>query len=147
MKFAQKETFFKDFILGVPGWLSWLSIWLQLRSWSWGPGIELTSDSLLGEESASPSPSAHPYCLCFLSLCSLSQINKLFIFKKFIYLRDRECGCMSVRRSRGRGREKLKQTVLSAEPNMGLQPKTLRSWPEPKSRVICLIDWATQVSL
>ena len=26
--------------LGVPGWLSWLSIWLHLRSWSQGSGME-----------------------------------------------------------------------------------------------------------
>ena len=24
----------------MPGWLSWLGIWLRLRSWSWGPGVE-----------------------------------------------------------------------------------------------------------
>ena len=24
----------------APGWLSWLSVCLQLRSWSWGPGIK-----------------------------------------------------------------------------------------------------------
>lgn len=48
----------------------------------------------------------------------------------------------------GRGqREWDKQTALSIEPNVGLNLRTLRPWPELKSRVQCLTDWATQVSL
>ena len=34
--------------------------------------------------------------------------------------------------------------MLSVEPNMGLDPVTLGSWPEPKSRVRHSSDWATQ---
>ena len=36
----QWSLFFKSRLVGAPGWLSRLSIWLQLRSWSQGPGIE-----------------------------------------------------------------------------------------------------------
>ena len=46
-----------------------------------------------------------------------------------------------------RGRENPKQTALSAEPDAGLHPTTLRSQSELKSRIGCLTDWATQVPL
>ena len=36
--------------------------------------------------------------------------------------------------------------MLSIEPDMGLGIRALRSWPELKSRVGCLTDWATQVT-
>ena len=59
--------------LRAPGWLSWLSVCLPLRSWFWRPGIEPPS-SLISRESASPSPSPppHPTCVLSLSLSSLS---------------------------------------------------------------------------
>ena len=47
-----------------------------------------------------------------------------------------------------RKRKNLKQTLtLSAERHaeFGLTLTTLRSWPEPKSKVKCLSDWAIQV--
>ena len=34
---------------------------------------------------------------------------------------------------------------LNMDPNVGFSLKTPRSWPEPKSRVGCLTNWATQV--
>lgn len=34
--------------------------------------------------------------------------------------------------------------MLSAEPNTRLDPTTLASQPEPKSRVVCSMNWATQ---
>ena len=37
--------------------------------------------------------------------------------------------------------------LLSVDPEAGLNPRTLRSWPELKSRVSHLTNWATQVSL
>ena len=43
-------------------------------------------------------------------------------------------------------REHQADSSLSAEPDMGLDPRTLRSWPEPKAGVRCLIHWATQGS-
>lgn len=36
-----------------------------------------------------------------------------------------------------RGRESQAASTLSAEPNIGLDPKTLGSWSEPKTRVGC----------
>ena len=71
----------------MPGWLSWLSICLWPRSWSWGLGIEphVIFISLLRGESASPSPSTLPLCSCSLTL---SQVNKFFkIFNKKIIKR------------------------------------------------------------
>ena len=45
-----------------------------------------------------------------------------------------------------RERESQAGSALSVQSTTwGLNSRTLRSWPEPKSRVKCLIDWATQV--
>ena len=52
---------------------------------------------------------------------------------------------MAVAEAEGGGEESLKQTVLSAEPNEGLNPRTLRSPPELKSRVRCSTNYTTQV--
>ena len=46
-----------------------------------------------------------------------------------------------------RERESQADSLLSLEPQAGLDPRTLRSRPEPKSRVGYLTDSATQVSL
>ena len=52
--------------------------------------------------------------------------NFLFFKTLFIYLRERE-------HQQGE-QEKEKQTPpLSREPNSGLNPRTLGSWPEPKA--------------
>jgi len=39
--------------------------------------------------------------------------------------------------------ESQADSTLNAEPAGGLDLKTLRSWPEPKPRVISLTDWST----
>ena len=44
-------------------------------------------------------------------------------------------------------RESESVFIPSAQPDMGLDFMTLRSRPEPKSRVRCLTDGATQVPL
>ena len=49
------------------------------------------------------------------------------------------------RRRRGRERESQADSPLSAEFSVGLDLTTLRSWPEPKSRVRHLTVWVTQV--
>ena len=54
---------------GAPGWLSWLSICLWLRSLCWGPGI------MLNRESPRPFPFA---LLLLLYSLSLSQINNKY---------------------------------------------------------------------
>ena len=69
----------------------------------------------------------------------------VYFFFKFIYFerqRERE----SAGASRGEaGRESQAVFTLSAQsPMQGSNSRTMRSWPEPKSRVRCLTDWATQ---
>ena len=64
-----------------------------------------------------------------------------FFFKDFIYLFDRQRS--QVGREAGREREEEAGSLLSREPDAGLDPKTLGSWPEPKAEA--LTHWATQV--
>ena len=65
-------------------------------------------------------------------------------FKGFIYS-FRE----SVQVGGGRGRERESQggSVMNADPEAGLDPRTPRSLPEPKSTVRRLTDRATQARL
>ena len=65
----------------------------------------------------------------------------LFFFKDCIYLFGSERELRE--KSRGRGTSRL---LLSAEPNVGFDLMTLRSWLGPKSRLRCLTNWATQVT-
>ena len=71
-------------------------------------------------------------------------IDSLF-FLMFIYLfwkRERESGEGS---ERGGERESWAGSALSAQSSIrGSVPWIMRSWPEPKPRVSCLIDWATE---
>ena len=46
-------------------------------------------------------------------------------------------------RLRERGRESQVESPMSAEPNVGLNLRALRSWPDRKPRVGQLTDWAT----
>ena len=70
--------------------------------------------------------------------------STLIIFFKFIFIyfeRERELG-----RGRERERENSKQ-ALHCQPgarSKGSNSRTVRSWPEPKTRVGCFADWATQ---
>ena len=48
-------------------------------------------------------------------------------------------------RERGGERESKAGSTLTVEPHVGLSPMTVISWPEPKSRVGCLTNWANQV--
>ena len=68
------------------------------------------------------------------SIFVLNILTSIF-FKDFIYLfmGDTE-----------RERERESSNRLPVEPNTELDPRTLRSWPEPKSRASRLTDWATQ---
>ena len=50
-------------------------------------------------------------------------------------------------RKRGRERISIRLCTLSAEPDAGLISQTVRSWPEPKSRVGRWAHWATQAPL
>ena len=66
-----------------------------------------------------------------------------FIFK-FMYLFER-VGEGYREGERGRISSRLHTISLSAQSlTGGSNPQTVRSWPEPKPKVGCLTDWATQ---
>ena len=68
----------------------------------------------------------------------------------FFFLRERERERERARVGEGeREREKKnsKQAPYPVEADTGLDPTTVRPWTEPKSRVACLTDWATQAPL
>ena len=71
----------------------------------------------------------------------------LFFYIKdlFIYLKERERVQVHEQGGEGQRERERISSRLQAEPKA--QHKTLRSWPELKSRVKCLTEWATQVSL
>ena len=50
-------------------------------------------------------------------------------------------------RERGRERESQAGFTLSSDPKSGLYLTTVRSWPDPKSRIGCSTDWATWAAL
>ena len=66
---------------GAPGWLSWLGVWLRLRSWSPGSWVSAPRWALCWQlrlwslASDSPFLSAPPLLELCLSLC-LSKLNK-----------------------------------------------------------------------
>ena len=66
----------------------------------------------------------------------------IYLLKRFIWERDHE-----QEGQREREREIQADSMLSAEPDMGLDLKTLRSGPELKSRVGHLTHWATKAPL
>ncbi len=76
INFNKLWSFKKVSFRGAPEWLSWLSVCLQLRSWSRGPGIEPHVRL----------PAQWGVCFSLLlSLCALSlSKKKLFLFL-FIY--------------------------------------------------------------
>ena len=57
--------------------------------------------------------------------------------------RERERECMSGEQGKGK-RESQAGSMLSAEPNLGLNPTTLGSLLEPKSRIEHSTDWASK---
>ena len=77
--FFKIDTFVKkkknlSFRIGVPGWFSWLSSCLCLRSWSWSPGIESCSAGSL----VLPLPLPLLPLELFVSLCQIKSLkNKL----------------------------------------------------------------------
>ena len=101
----------------------------EQRAWCWarwhGPGI------MTRAKGRGFNPLSHPGTpkLCFFIF--------LFFFKDFIYLFDRQ------RSQVGREAGKEAGSLLSREPDVGLDPRTPRSWPEPKAEA--LTHWATQV--
>ena len=63
---------------GALGWLSWLSICLQLRSWSWGPVFK---PQVVPPSGKPAPPSAIPHCLCSVAV-TLCQTNKQILKKR-----------------------------------------------------------------
>ena len=80
-------------------------------------------------------------------ICLLYRINPLTLHSQYFggffvrfYFRERE-------RNMVRGRERIPSRLCTEHWAWHrLHPTTLRSGPEPKSRVRCLTDWATQVT-
>ena len=74
----------KEWLTGVPGWLSRLSVWLQLRSWSHGSWVHTSSQALCWQLRACSQlqilclPLSLSLSLCLPHLCSpsLSKVNK-----------------------------------------------------------------------
>ena len=73
-KIPLRDSFWKSGVGGAPGWLSRLSVCPQLRSWSWGPGIE-TCVRLPAQWAGCLSLST---ACALLSVFSLSHVNKIF---------------------------------------------------------------------
>ena len=122
--------------IGAPWWLSWLSDWLQLRSWShglwvWAPRRtlcwQLRDWSLLR-------------ILCLPLSLSLPGSHSFFFsfffkfFKKIIYLRERERMWVGEgqRQREAKNPKQAPGSELPAQsPMRGSNSQTARSWPEP----------------
>ena len=78
----------------------------------------------------------------FLWELKYSKLSEIIFFKYFIYLFDTEREITSRQRGRQREREEA-GSLLSREPDVRLDPRTLRSWPELKAEA--LTHCATQV--
>ena len=78
--------------------------------------------------------------ICIFYDWKFALLNPLYFVSKkylFIYLREREQERAFRRGAEGEGEYPQADSRLSMEPNVGLDPKILRS-PEPKSKVRCL---------
>ena len=110
-------------------------IWSRLWAYSSEPkaGLELTNYEIM----------TWPKSM----LNWLSHLGTPNLFK-FIYLRETELvgeGQRERKREGQRERENPKQDLCChTEPNRGPKPSKLKSWSEPKPRVRCLSNWATQ---
>ena len=72
---------------GTPGWLSWLSVWLQFGSWSWGLWVLALHQALCWQLGAWNL--LQILCVCVSlplpGLHCLSKINKYFLKRKKYY--------------------------------------------------------------
>ena len=86
-------------------------------------------------------------CFFFFSHPGTIFSNAYFILRESI----QECKWGEGLRERERERGERESQAVSAlsvqSPTWGSIPPTMRSWPEPKSGVECLTNWATQVPL
>ena len=86
--------------------------------------------------------------VCFCALSPSLPPSPLFKISFIYWKRGRVCTCKN--RGGTEGEEKRESpagSTLNAEPPLGLNPTTLRTWPEPKPRVGHSTDWATQAPL
>ena len=77
-----------------------------------------------------------------MKLLAQSHIKSKWQESKFVFFWERERERERERESawvgEGRGRERKRKSEA------GLNVRTVRSWPEPKSRIRCLTNWATR---
>ena len=134
-------------------WSHWLKVYLISNQMK--PLVLISTSRLRTLTDHSHSGSFyHTWLLCLnpeSSICAdinlfLKQIH-LFILREWERERERE-GERQHEWGRGRERERESQagsTLPAQSLTWGSIPQTVRSWPEPKSRVRRLTDWATQV--
>ena len=68
----------------------------------------------------------------------------LYVYIYIIFFFFESAQAEEGQRERERERENPKQAFCPVQKDMGLDPTTMRSWPEPKSRVRRSASWATQ---
>ena len=85
----------------------------------------------------------HPSWRKYIKL-QMDHFSFLNNFLMFIYVFFERESLSGGGAEREKERESQAGYTLSTEPNTGLDFTTLRSWPEPKSRVRRLTNWATQ---
>ena len=128
--------------IGALGWLSHLSIWLQLRSRSHSLWVQALHQAVCCQHKAcfrssvSLSLCPSPTCsLCVSLPLPLPPTLSLFLifFNVYLFLKQRESmNRGGAEREGDRGSEM--GPVLTAESLMrGLNSQTMRPWPEPKS--------------
>ena len=89
------------------------------------------------------------YCLKYITtrvFLSWFELSSLFFLSLFI-LRERERIRGGGQREGERGRIPSRLHAVSTEPTQGSISWTMRSWPEPKSKVRHLTDYRLQVPL
>ena len=103
----------------------------------------ITSALLNTHHPSSPSPTHLLYLNPQFSIVKsfLQSAYELLFLKIYLFEREREHKWGE----RQRVKERESQAdLLNAERDVGLDPRTLRSWPEPKPQVGCPTNWATQ---
>ena len=105
--------------------------------------------SILSFLNPSGTPSGHYEHLWDNLNQSIKKCKCTCLFWKFIYLfegeteRERAQEPGAGQRERERESQSQADSVMSVEPNTGLDPTTPGSWPEPKSRIRHSTYWAT----
>ena len=134
----------KEWNLGAPGWLSTLSVWLQLRSWSHGLWVQapasasvLTAQSLeLASDSVSHSLSAPlPLVLC---LSKINTCKKKFLGGAWVAQSVKRPTSAQVMTSRFRSSSPASGSVLTARSLEPASDSVSPSLSAPPQLVLCL---------